>query len=137
MRKTFLLTAQAFIVLVAFVTGLFAGTGDSSPPTVAEGIISVPLVILFMPLVTVLLFRLEVAIGIFRPPWDTPSCAAQMNPLSAVRLGSWAFTAAGAGATLAIVWRGIAAVPYALIGLAGGFALHLALMRLVKRYSQP
>jgi hypothetical protein len=133
-RRSFLMTAKVFLLLVGFGLGLGAGLGDPNSPTIAEGIISAVLTILFLPPMVVMLFRVEVAIGIFKPPWETPSGSSTMNPLSAVQLGSLVFTAMGVGSTVAIPWRGFAALSYALIGLSGGIGLHLALVRLMKRF---
>jgi hypothetical protein len=113
-RKSFLVTAKVFLLLVGFAVGLGTGLGDPNSPTIVEGIISAILTILFLPPMVILLFRVEVAISIFKPPWEAPSHSSTMNPLSAVQLGSLVFTAMGVGSTVAIPWRGLAALSYAL-----------------------
>jgi hypothetical protein len=136
-RTTLNATAKAILVLAGFASGLIAGLGGSSQGTVVEGLIGACLGILIMPLLIVLLFRFEVAIGIFKPPWEPPNRARSMNPLSLVQLGSYFFTAVGAGATMSIAWTPLAGINAALIGFSGGIALYIGLVRLMKRYSLP
>jgi hypothetical protein len=136
-RKIFLVTAKTIVLLAGFGAGLIAGVGDSSPPTVVEGIIILPLAILIIPPLIVLSFRINVATGFFKPPWETPSRAEKMNPLSAVQLGSFICIAIGLGATVSIAWRGLVAFYYALVGFSAGIGLHLALVRLMSRYPPP
>lgn len=133
-RKAILVTAKVFLLAVGFAVGLGAGLGDPTSPTIAEASVSAVLTILLLPLIVVLLFRAEVAIGAFKPPWESPSRSSTMNPLSAVQLGSLVFAAMGVGSMVAVPWRGFAAVSYALLGLSGSIGLDLALVRLMKRF---
>jgi hypothetical protein len=136
-RNTLVAIAKIILLLAGFASGLFAGMSDSSAPTVVEGVIIALITILTMPLLIMLLFRVSVAIGVFKPPWEVPTRVGKLTPLSSVQLGSFVFAAMGVGATVSLAWRGLMANGYILLGFAGGLACHLALVRLRKRFSSP
>ena len=67
-RSNFFAALKAIFLLAGFVVGLLAGADDSNSLTVVEGIIFGPITILIWPPLVVLLFRLDVAVGFFKPP---------------------------------------------------------------------
>jgi hypothetical protein len=133
-RKNYLLLAKVFLLLVGFVQGLLASMHHFQQLKIIDVIILVPLIILIGPILCVLLFRVEVAIGAFKPPWEKPSLIGELNPLSCVQLGSFLLYAIGVGAMISMAWSGLTAFEYMLLGFSGGIAFHLALLLLMKRY---
>jgi hypothetical protein len=136
-RTRALAAARTFLVLTGFVTGLGTGLGEANPPRLLEAVVSAVLGVLLIPLLVVFFFRIEVAMGLFKPPWEHPSSASTMNPLSLVQLGYFVFAALGLGAAMAIPWRGLPAFSYALLALSGAIGLDLALVQLLRSFPPP
>jgi hypothetical protein len=137
MSQCLTITARVVLPLAGFVLGLFADVDDLRPPTVVEGVVLVPLVIFLLPPLVMMLFRVEVALGAAKPPWESPNHAGRLNPLLLIQIASLLLAAVGLGATISIAWKGAAAVYYALLGWSGAVAFHLALRWLMRRYLAP
>lgn len=124
-------------IILGFSMGLLGSIANEKPPRLVEGILSCVLPILVLPRLVEFVFRLNVAVGAFHPPWEAPSSANRMNPLSFVRLGFLLFIAVGVASTISIAWRGLAAAYHVLLSFSGALACHLALHRLLRRFPPP
>jgi hypothetical protein len=129
------LAVKAVILLQGLVAGMFAAASDFN---LVEGIISAVLALLLLPILIVLVIRANIALGFLQPPWDAPHLASnpisQKDPLPFIQFASFYFASAGVGAAVSIVWKGAAAVPWALVGLCGGIGCHLGLLRLLASF---
>ena len=142
-RKVIFVGGEALFLLGGFLLGLLGG-GQEEKAGMSEMVqtgIACGLAILIMPWLMVLLVRFDIAIGFFKPPWERPRLfripGGWDDPLPYFQLIAFVFAAMGVGAAVSITWRGLRAVPMALLGICGGIGLHLGLKRLTARFTRP
>ena len=135
-----IITLKVIFILGGFTIALIGNQIDKhqESPTILVAIISSVVTLLLVPYVIVLLVRLNVAIGFYKPPWEPPTLSSNpfdyRNPLLFFHFASFVFVAFGIGAMISIPWNGLVGVSLALIGFSGGVACYLGLIRLMKLY---
>jgi hypothetical protein len=139
-RQTVFVVGEVVFIVAGFVVGLI-GPDVKDNASLVGAAVGGGLAVFGVPWLMVLLVRLNIAVGFFKPPWKRPHLTripdSWDGPLPYFQLLAFVSTASGIGATISIAWNGVQAVPTALLGLCGGIALYLGLVRLIALFSRP
>lgn len=119
---------KSVFLVQAFVAGLFI---TDEIATGSEAIILSVVNLVAMPLMLMLLIRLNVAFGVIAPPWQAPSWSTNPlsieNPLPFIHFCCFYFGAFGIGSVISVAWRGVDALGSALIAICGAAGLYVGL----------